>query len=161
MSTEYERQLEAQIDGALKRLPELQAPATLAPRILELIAARAAAPWYRRSWQTWPFPWRLVSLMTLIALFGALCFGGWQLEQGASFAAIDRQVAIWSSFARTLWETFNLLLGAGGLILKHLGTGFIVTCLAALALGYGVCLALGTAFLRVASAAVNPRFKEA
>jgi hypothetical protein len=152
MSTEHERQLEAQIDRVLKRLPELPAPAALAPRVLELIEARAAAPWYRRSWQTWPFALRMVSLTALIALFGALCYAGWQLQQGEGFAAVDRQLAAWSSFARTLWATFNLLLGAGALILKHLGTGFIVTCLAALALGYGVCLALGTAFLRVAFA---------
>ena len=48
---DYERQLEEHVDCGLKALPELQAPAALAGRIMSAVRLRAARPWYRRPWQ--------------------------------------------------------------------------------------------------------------
>ena len=46
---------------------------------MRVIEQRAAAPWYRREWQTWPLALQTGSLAGLLAAFAFLCFEGWQL----------------------------------------------------------------------------------
>src|SRR5438445_13017293 len=86
------RGLEAWADRALKGLPELEAPATLARRVLAEIERRERAPWYRQSWQMWPIPVRAAAFMTLACLFGAICYAAAQLPHLQSVAAFERHV---------------------------------------------------------------------
>ena len=152
MNPEYEKELEAAIDRELKGLPELPAPDTLASRVMEAIESRAKVAWYRQPWEMWPAPLRMGSLALLLALFGGLCFGGWRLAQGESFIGATHKLGQWLAGVSALGNTLSVLLGAVVLAVKQLGTGFLVAALMAVAVGYAVCLGLGTVCVRIAFA---------
>ena len=152
MNPDYNKQLEAAISRELKALPELTAPAVLANRVMAALEQRARVPWYRRSWQTWPMALQAVSLVVLLALFGGLCLGGWQLSQAEATTLALHRVGEWFSGLSMIGNTFNVLVSAAVLVVKKLGTGFIVTCLVAAGIGYAVCVGLGTVYFRLAFA---------
>jgi hypothetical protein len=149
MNFEYEKRLEAAVDKELKSLPELKAPSTLMFRVMKAVEARLGLPWYRQSWQMWPLALRTVSFALLLALFGGVCFGTWQLTHLESFAAATHTVGGWFSGFGVIWRATAALLNALVLAVKHLGTGFLIAIFAALALGYALCVGLGTIYLRL------------
>jgi len=63
-------------------------------------------------------------------------------------------VSNWLAGPTTLWNGFNAVVTAFGLAIKQLGTGIIVGGLLAIAMGYALCLGLGSAVFRLA---VPPR----
>jgi hypothetical protein len=152
MNPEYEKRLEREIDRRLKGLPPLVAPATLVARVLAVIENRMALPWYRQAWPAWPLGLRAVSLLILLGGFGALCFAGWEVSQVPSVLAAGHRIAAWFSGLNTVWNAVNALGGAAMVVAKYLGTGFIVGCLAAVGVGYALCLGLGTFYVRLALA---------
>ena len=152
MNPEYEKQLEAEINRQLKGLPPLVAPATLIARVLTAIENRVALPWYRQSWPMWPMALRAVSLLILLSVFGALCFAGWKVSQAQSVLTAMHTMAGWFSGVSVVWNTLNALGGAVIVVAKHLGTGFIIACFVAAALGYGLFVGLGTFYVRLAFA---------
>ena len=50
------------------------------------------------------------------------------------------------------WEYIQCAGECGVLVVKKLGTGFIVTCLVAMGIGYAMCVGLGTVYFRLAFA---------
>ncbi len=152
MNPETDRNLEIQVDQALKALPELQAPRTLMPRVLAALAARAAVPWYRQPWPAWPLGWRVAALTFLLASFGCLCLASFQLTRAAGFTLALQELAQSLSWLGSLWNVLATLGGAAVLVIKHLGAGFLLACAFAGLLGYAVCIALGTACIRLAYA---------
>jgi hypothetical protein len=94
----------------------------------------------------------MASLALLLALFGGLCFGGWRLAQGESFIGATHKLGQWLAGVSALGNTLSVLLGAVVLAVKQLGTGFLVAALMAVAVGYAVCLGLGTVCMRIAFA---------
>jgi ABC-type nitrate/sulfonate/bicarbonate transport system permease component len=152
MNSEYEKRLEAEIDRQLKALPELAAPSGLMSQVMARIEQRAVQPWYRRSWQTWPVTLQGFSLVALLALFGGICFGGWELARAASFSSAAETLRGWLSGLSLIWNVATTLANAAALALKQLGTGFLIGCLLALALGYAACVGLGTVYVRLAMA---------
>lgn len=152
MNPEHEKQLEQQVDRVLKRLPELSAPATLMPRVMRAIAARQSLRWYQTSWEVWPMGLRVASMTVLVAAFAGLCVAAWQLTQAVGYIAATEEVRnVFSSFT-VVWSTVQVLLGAVVVVFKHMGSGFMIGCLAAAGLAYAVCVAAGTAFFRLALA---------
>lgn len=152
MNPQYDKELELDIDGALKQLPELQAPPTLCRRVLAVLEQRRAQRWYNQPWQNWPKPLRLGALALLSLLFGGLCFASWRLTRAAGVSAALEEVATAFSGLTTLWNLLNVLLGAVVLVFKHLGTAFTIGCIVMAGLGYATCLGLGTAWVRLAFA---------
>ena len=150
MNFDDEKMLEMAIDRELKRLPELAAPDTLASGVLARLGRRSPLPWYRRSWPTWAPALRAASLAALFAFFGALCFGGWQLSESESIAMGTREIGSWFSQIGVVLETVRVLLMTGMVVAKKCGPGFIAAFAVAAALGYGVCVGLGTMVVRVA-----------
>jgi hypothetical protein len=152
MSSEHEKRLEIEMDQELKRLPELEAPRTLAPRVLAAIAWRASVPWHRRAWETWPIAVRTAAVLVLLALFGGLCFAGWELPHSGVFAAVASEISHLGSGLNTFWNTANDLAGAAVTVAKHIGTGLVIALFAAMGLGYAMLLGLGTFYVRLAVA---------
>jgi hypothetical protein len=152
MKPEYDEELEATIDRALKGLPELPAPDTLASRVMLAIESRAKVACYRQPWPMWPAALRMGSLVLLLALFGGLCFAGWRLAQAEAFIGATHEFGRWLSGVSALGNTLSVLLGAVVLAVRQLGTGFLVAALAAVAIGYALCLGLGTVCVRIAFA---------
>ncbi len=150
MNGDYEKDLELEIDRALKGLPELRAPSSLAGRVMAKIHSPALVPWYRLSWQQWPVALRLSSLATMLLLFGAVGFELWKLQQYAAASGPATQVASWFAVVGALWNAINAVAAALVFAIKQFGTGIIVGCLAGLALAWATCLGLGTVYVRLA-----------
>jgi hypothetical protein len=152
MSSENERRLQAETDALLTALPPRTAPRTLLPRVLAAIQSRTAQPWYRRSWQTWPPVLRAASLALLLSLFGGLCLAGWELPQADAYASTAGQLSQWLSVVCAFWNALGVLVTAGLAVVKQLPAGFIAGGLISLGLGYGLCIGLGAAWMRLAFA---------
>lgn len=152
MSLEYEKSLEREIDHELKSLPEIPAPARLIARVMATIEKRAALPWFRRAWDTWPGPLQGVFLVAMLALFGGICFGAWEGTQTATFSLTVHKVGGWLSGFEAIWTTLNALAGAIVALIKQVNSAVLIGFVCAAGLGYGLFLALGTMYVRLAFA---------
>ena len=152
MNLDNDRQLEREISRELKALPELTAPASVANRVLAAIELRLNVPWYRRSWVTWPLALRIASLAAMLALFGGLCLAGWEVSRTERIMSAMHRAGQWLSGLNTIGSVMNILAGSAALVVKKLGTAFIVACLVAAGLGYAIFLGLGTVYFRLAFA---------
>ena len=149
MKSEYEKDLEAEIDRALKGLPDLEAPGTLVRSVILAIERRRALRWYTQPWQDWPVTLRFTAMALLSVMFGGLCVAIWQLTRAAGVSTAMQEVGGMFSGLTTVWNIVNVLLGAVVLVVKHLGTGFMIGCALVAGLGYALCVGLGTAYLRL------------
>ena len=150
MSLDYEKQLEAVVDRELKGLRELTAPEALMSRIAAAIEQRSI--WYQRPWPMWPLGIQAASLLLLMALFGGLCFSSWKVSQVEGFTAALQRPLEWISGLGAMWHAFTVVLGSIALAIKQLHTGILFGLFAALALGYAMCLGLGTVYVRLGMA---------
>ncbi|HTY86075.1 MAG TPA: hypothetical protein VMB80_01310 [Candidatus Acidoferrum sp.] len=150
MKPDHDQQLEAAINAELRPLPEMVAPAALSDRVMRAIEQRARLPWYRRSWQTWPVAWQASSFALLLALFGGLCLGSWELPQTHTPALALHRVGEWLSGLHMIGNTLDVLSRAALLVVKKLGAGVVAACLISMALGYALCVGLGTVYFRLA-----------
>jgi hypothetical protein len=150
MNSEHDNRLEAVISRELKGLPELAAPDSLAARVMAVIEQEANVPWYRRSWQSWSAGIRATSFAALLVLFGGLCFGGWELSHAEAATAALHRAGEWLSGLNTIGNTLAVLANSTVLIIKKLGTGFMIGCLLSMSLAYAMCVGLGTMCVRLA-----------
>jgi hypothetical protein len=142
-----EPSLESLVDRELKSLPPLAAPDSLLPRVLAALAARAALPWYRRAWQTWPRGGQIVSLAALAAACAAFGLAGGQLSNSDLLrptAGAFGLVVVVANLVATLAEALLLTL-------KHLNPTWLAAALLVLATGWFSCVGLGTALFRLAA----------
>jgi hypothetical protein len=150
MNSEHDQQLEAEINRALKALPELTAPASLASRVMAAIDKRDTVPWYRRSWQSWPLAVRCCSLGVMLLLFCAACFAAWTFSGSGMSALALQKAGEWASGFEVVLNTLGAILNAFVLVGKKLGTGFIAACLIVAGLSYVMFVGLGTLYVRLA-----------
>jgi hypothetical protein len=150
MNLDYDTQLERAISRELKALPELAAPAALADRVLIALEQRRRLKWYQCSWSSWPVAIQGAALVLLLALFTAICLAGWRICQTDAVLFALRRAGEWCAGVSAVGTTLNALGGAGILVAKKLGSGFMLAFLAALGMGYALCVGLGTVYLRLA-----------
>ena len=156
MNSNDDKQLELVISRELKALPELAAPATVGSRVMAVIERRLSVPWYRRSWETWPVALRMASFAAMLVVFGGLCVAGWELSRMEAMMSAVHRGAQWFSGLNTIGSLFNILAGSVALVVKKLGTVFIIACLVAAGLGYAMFMGLGTVYFRLAFAKPSP-----
>jgi len=152
MNAEYEKQLEAGVRRELKALGELEAPPEIARRVMRVIEQRAAAPWYRREWQTWPLALQGGSLAGLLAAFVFICLGTSRLAHFATLTPAAREVSGWFSLADAAWRAVTALANALELAFQSLGPAVIIGIAVLLVFCYATCLGLGTVYWRLAYA---------
>lgn len=152
MNSNDDQQLESAVRRELKSLPELAAPASLASRVMAAIEFRRNVPWYRRAWVTWPPALRMASLAAMLALFGGLCFAGWELSHAHTVSQAAHRAGQWFSGLSAIGNLLSILASSVVLVVKKLGTTFIIACLVAGGLGYAVFMGLGTFYFRLAFA---------
>lgn len=152
MNSRDAQRLAAAIDRELKALPLHRAPATLAPRVLAALAERTARPWYRRAWQTWPWPLQAVSLGALGAGFAGLCLAAWQLPRLPALASAARTVGGWLGSLEVFRNAAAALVTAAGHVIQSCGTTTLVGIATMLLLSYALCVGLTTVYLRLALA---------
>ena len=147
MNPQFEKQLEASVRRELDALGELPAPPALANRIMRAIEQRAAVPWYRQSWSTWPLALRLASLSALLLAFGGLCWSGWLVTHGATVPAWMN--ALYENTG-ALWRTAVVLVNTTASLFSQLGTGVFVGGAILMFGAWVLCIGLGTAYVRLA-----------
>jgi len=141
---------EAQLDRALKGLPNRRAPASLMPRVLATIEARARRPWYRQAWSTWPHAAQGLSLAVLSLLLGALTYACLHFPELGAPDAFRARLDTWLAPLAAVWTVVAALgdvaqavcTKTGGWICIGLGT----ICVAA----YLSAIGAGTALYRLA-----------
>src|SRR5215831_10035297 len=109
MSLEYEKKLEVEIAGELRSLPDVVAPATSVSRVMAAIELRKALPWFRRAWHTWPRSLQGLFLVTMLTLFGGICFGVWEASHTAAFGLAVHKVGGWFSSLSAIYTALNAL----------------------------------------------------
>ncbi|HWB99211.1 MAG TPA: hypothetical protein VG672_21025, partial [Bryobacteraceae bacterium] len=104
MNSQRQNDLETEIDRLLRELPELNAPASLAPRVLAALARKTALPWYRQPWTAWPFYLRLAVFVLLLTSFLALCVASYQLTRAAGFSNAVQELSQTFSWVGSVWN---------------------------------------------------------
>jgi hypothetical protein len=149
MNPELEKELETEISRALQGLPNLAAPPGFMARTLAALERPAA--WYARSWAEWPLAIRIVSLVfALMAVTAA--FLGWRAVEPSLLATATRHFAPLAGGVTSVWKLLIALAGALALTVEHFGKGFMLACLATVAVAWAFCAGLGTMFVRFAFA---------
>ena len=125
MNCEPDKNLERLIQVELQKLPDLQAPATLIPRVISRIRADARHAGVIGPWQNWPVALKFISVLCLAALLGVLA---------ASLGGVN--VAGWSETIRTgavrlaeVWQTIVAALNAGVIVSRALSEHLLVWAL--------------------------------
>lgn len=59
---------EKKFHEALRALPDRRAPHSLESRVVAVLAARAARPWWRQPWTAWPALWRIGFVLAMLAI---------------------------------------------------------------------------------------------
>lgn len=151
---------EAWLDRRLRELPDRPAPASLAPRVLAAVAARARRPWYRRPWLEWPRPVQAASLLAVSFALGALTFALLHLGELAAAESLGAQLRVWWAPVEALAAALGSVVEAVGVLARHLQPRVWLGLGGLAVLMYGTCLSVGTLLYRLA-VGVQTRGEEA
>ncbi len=146
-----ESELEQAIDGELRRLPDLRAPATLLPRVLQALAERERRPWWQKSASYWPWPARGLFLIATSGLAGFLLYFTWGVSSGISLAALASEVADATQRLESIRAVCGSLLGAVVLVVRSAEPWLLWSAAGVLMASYFTTLALGTYCYRLVS----------
>lgn len=113
-----DREWAALVTAELKALPPIPAPATLGPRVMEMLRARAARHWWMRVWWEWPRTVQIASALVALSLASAIGSGGVMVDESlANYSArlaegVAPSGSLWD-VASSLWEAVGLVWAAG------------------------------------------------
>lgn len=143
---DWERELHRQ----LMALPELDAPSTLIPGVLNRIKAPARLVWYRSSWWHWPIALRTASVVLTLGLLGALgWFSGSVGELGLGQRLAQTYAGLESALG-SVWDASTTLLGSSAVFWNDYGQMILIAAAALLLATYLTCVAAGTALYQLA-----------
>jgi hypothetical protein len=148
MKPEFDPQLESLLGAQLKRLPPIPAPASLLPKVMSAIAARAAVPWWQRAWWDWPLTAKAAFLLMAVAIAGAFSGGGVALDDGVSH--YSQQVTERLGPVKSVWDAVVTLLNVTWSLVDRIGQPLLLHAAFGIGLLYLTCLGLGTVCVRYA-----------
>jgi hypothetical protein len=146
MQPEFDPKLEAIIDQELRKLPELPAPRSLAPRVMAAIRARSSKPWWQQSWWNWPLAAQVTFLVIAVAIAGAFTQSGLIVDD--SVRSYSQQVTEQANTVSTFLSNFQPLLNAVVVLWQKAQPLWLYAFALAIAL-YLACVGVGTIFVRV------------
>lgn len=151
MNESQASRLAARIDRAVRALPVLPAPKTLAPRVRAALAARQQAPWWRKSWAGWPPGIRMAFLAVSLGVAGLLVSVGLQLPALGGLVGDSLQtVAGWFAWLQPYTDPALRLVEALWVGLKAAPPLLLWSVTALIGFAYALCIGLGTLGYRVA-----------
>ena len=150
MQNEREQKLASRIQRELGRLPLIEAPASLLPRVMAAVAARARQPWWKRSWLSWPRSCRVLFLLVSVVLAGGCAYGFNFLGEGAAIESLAGSLAGSFGFLRPFWQLALALGNALVLVIRSGGPLLIWAICLTVAAIYLTSVGLGTLCYRVA-----------
>ena len=145
MNFEPDKNLERLIQEELQKLPDLQAPPTLIPRVISRIRADARHADVIAPWRNWPLIWKFISVLCFAVLLGVLA---------ASLGGFN--VAGWSETIRAgavrlaeVWQTMVAALNAGVVVSRALSEHLLIWALLIFGSMAMVTIAAGTGLWRL------------
>jgi hypothetical protein len=150
-------ELAAALDAELKKLPPVPAPASLAPRVLAVLAARATRPWWRRVWWEWPLAAKAAFVLLTLALAGAAGGGGVLLDASATEYSLGLTDKL--GLFTPLWNMLLSLLNVAQVMWDNLGQPYLLYLAAAGAAAYLVCIGTGMLLVRATARPFQPHSK--
>lgn len=142
---------EAELDQQLKHLPERRAPATLAPRVMAAIQARARQPWFRCTWWHWPPVAQVFSLALASVLLGGLTWLALHTDPGSLVNDMGVKAAAGLAPLAPLWSLVVSIARACALLLAQAPPLAWFGAAAFLAAMYLSCIGLGTILYRLSA----------
>jgi len=141
--------LEQVVHDELRRLPSLEAPSTLLPRVMAAVQQWTLRPWYERAWFTWPLGWQVISLAALVGLAGAgvVVFPS---AEHALVTAIAARTAVVTAALGSVFGHAESAIAAGRIVWRALGEPLVPYAFTVVLLMCLACVAFGTALNRVA-----------
>lgn len=150
MSKESHDKFEEMIDQELKKLPDLEAPPTLIPRVLAAIEAQTSRPWWLRPWLAWPLVPQVASL-ALVSVLGWLGFAGAGVAaQHLQSAALPQTVTSWTGAFGVAANVLDTLLNALWVVWRSGGQLWLLAAVVLAFAMYLACVGIGTACVRIA-----------
>jgi hypothetical protein len=147
MQPEFDPKLEAILDQELRKLPDVPAPQTLAPRVMARIRAREKKPWWQQSWWNWPLAAQAAFLFIVLAIVGLFTQSGLMVDD--SVRSYSQQVTEQASTLSALLNNFQPLLNLFAILWQKAQPLWLYVFILAVAL-YLACVGVGTIFVRVA-----------
>lgn len=139
------------------KLPEHKAPDRLASAVLSRIEKQRRR-WWRRPWPSWPLAPKVLSLAGMFTVFGGCVYG---LATVPDALAIDYSLGGAGEFFNPLVNTLeplSTLVKGVALLLRPLAQPWVLAAFAAISFAmYVTCLAVGTAWIRLACAPAPSR----
>lgn len=147
MQPEFDPKLERIIDQELRKLPEVPAPRTLAPRVLAAIRARETKPWWQQSWWNWPLAAQVAFLIIAVTIAGLFTQSGLMVDN--SVRSYSQQVTEQANTLSAFLDNFQPLLNAFSVLWQKAQPLLLYALAVAMAL-YLACVGVGTIFVRAA-----------
>jgi hypothetical protein len=144
-----ESELEQTLDRELRGLPDRIAPETLIPRVLACLAQRERAPWWRKSFAYWPWPARMLFLVTSSGLAALLLYFTWGLSTGATFGALSSEVRDLAADFELSRDLAVALGGAAVTLVKTASPSLLWVAAGVVGACYVTTLTLGTCIYRL------------
>lgn len=141
-------QLEKMVHAALRSLPDRRAPASLEARVLAAVEARAAIPWWHKSWSYWPQWVRALFLVFCGGVAGLLVFTGIYVQAGFDTAQASGTLAPALAFANHVLGIGRGLADFVALVMRHIPSLWLYGAIAFIAGLYAMLFGLGAAAYR-------------
>ena len=136
MEPKIDPTLERLVHQELKKLPPVKAPARLSARVLEVVRARQALPWWQQSFWHWPAAARGAFLLLVAVIVASLTGGTWFAGELAVDGTVAKYVNPLANAFLVMWRSFLQTL-----VLWALGFAMML---------YLICVGAGTLFVRMA-----------
>ena len=110
MDSPEQRELEKFIDQQLKKLPEREAPETLAANVLAALSARESRPWWKQPFTSWPRNSQALLFAALSLGFAAIVYLAWRPAEALNVDALGERVSSFAWVGRALETMANCAL---------------------------------------------------
>ncbi|HHY85952.1 MAG TPA: hypothetical protein GYA07_10555 [Verrucomicrobia bacterium] len=151
MNRHFDNEWEQELDRELKALPDVEAPATLIPRVMERVRAQEEK---RRAWSlNAGSPARRLAVAAMVSLFAAIAvWVGWRMWEGHMTTPLFGEVQEWFAAATALGRAACVLLSALVTGLRSIHPVFLAMYGAFAAACYFACVGAGALAYRFITA---------